>query len=323
MKKIISIILLMSIILYPVVIYADDITENNLKTAKEQTLDALKELKNAKPPIDSAVYHEKGSAYSDYKTSGLGPEYYKKTAESPYTKSKIAQGIAAVAETAVSSIGTAMQQSAEAQLTALAADLMGSGVPEYQTMATQLNKEAGYIATGDSIDAKQTADGINQFAAANLPVDLSYKPTSSETAALSPFAQFFEGFLGSVCSALTQGGFSVLTAALGTVFGPLGSIIGASAGSIVTALVNSLVYNYPVSAQGMGMSAASGVNSGIMNGSSSLSNTIKTSATPSTGGTSNQSSSSGLAPVPVATQVQGSSNTQINNYGTDSNIIKQ
>jgi len=319
MKKIVSIILTGMLALLPVLSFAET-TDDNLQAAKDQTLDVLKELKTAKGPnADESIYQEKGSAYSEYKTSGLGAEYYRKTAESPYTKSKIAQGIAGLAQTAAAAIGTSMQQSAAAQLAALAADLKASGVPEYQPLATSLATESGYVATGDSISAKQTAANIATYASTTLPVDTSYKPTSSETTALNPFGQFFKGFLDSVLSVLSSSATTVLMAALGSIFGPLGTVLGGSIGSMVSSIVNSLVNNTPINAESIGTSMAAGLDSAISATSNTIAASIRASSTPV-----NNPAASPASVVAGPTQVVGSSNpgaTTLQQSSTDTKAV--
>jgi hypothetical protein len=307
MQKIICAVMTGLMLFLPVLLLAAT-TEDNLKTAKEQTLDALKELKEAKGSnVDESVYREKGSAYSEYKTSGLGPDYYKKTAESPYTKSKIAQGIAAIAATAAAAIGTKMQDSAMQQLQSLAADLMGSGVPEYKTLAGDLTTEAGYIGTGDSISANKEAEIINTYAQTYLPVDPNYTPTASETAALNPFAQFMSGFLSSVFAVLSTAAIAILSNALGGIFGKVGSIVGSTVGSIISSIVSSLINNTPIDAKSLGSTAGSGAAGSVMSA-----------VTPSNNSTSG--SSSGVAGT--ATQVVGSENkVDVTGSSTDKQII--
>lgn len=304
MKKLLNAVIAAALLLAPVLSFAAS-TEDNLKAAKSQTQDALKELReakgnNANSMTDESTYREKGSAYSEYKTSGLGPEYYAKTAESPYTKSKIAQGIAAIAATAASSIGTSMQASVVSQLTAMINDLIGSGVPEYKAMAADLQKEVAFIKTGDSISAKKTAENIAAYAATNLPVDPSYVPTASESAAMDPFTQFFKGFLSSILSVLSNQAIAILTAALGTIFGgPVGAVLGGSVGTILSSLASSLINNTPIDATAMGAAAASSVNSAITGAGSSITTGIKISTTPSVSNTT--SNTSNTAPIPQNT----------------------
>ena len=319
MKKIISITLASLLGMVPVLSFAAT-TEDNLQAAKDQTLDALKELQNAKGPnngVDATLYQEKGSAYSEYKTSGLGADYYRKTAESPYTKSKIAEGIAALAQTAAASIGTSMQQSAAAQLASLAADLKASGVPDYQPLATSLATESGYVATGDSISAQQTATNIATYASTTMPVDT---PTASETAALNPFGQFFKGFLDSVLSVLSSQATTVLMAALGSIFGPLGTILGGSLGSMVSSIVSSLVNNTPINATSIGTSMAAGVDSVISSTSNTIAASFKVNPTP----VINPATSSSSSAVAGPTQVVGSENpgaTTVQQSSTDTKAV--
>ena len=318
MKRFVSALLTAVLVFVPLLSFAASTTEDNLKAAKDQTEDVLKELKTAKgtganETADQSLYREKGSAYSEYKTSGLGPDYYKKTAESPYTKSKIAEGIAALATTAAASIGTAMQTSVVSQLTAMISDLKASGVPEYQTMATSLEKENAAIQTGDSITAKSTAASIATYASTYLPVDTSYTPTASEKEALNPFAEFFKGFLDSILSVLSSSAIQVLTAALGTIFGPLGTVAGGALGNIVSALANSLINNTPIDAKSLGSSAAGGITGVISTNASAASSAIKASATPIA------TSQSSAAPAPL-TQREGA-NVEIQGSSTDTKMI--
>jgi hypothetical protein len=322
MKKVLSLVLVGLLTLRPVLSFAAT-TEDNLQAAKDQTLDALKELQNAKGPnnsADAAIYQEKGSAYSEYKTSGLGANYYRKTAESPYTMSKIAEAIAALAQTAASAIGTSMQLSAAAQMASLAADLKASGVPNYQPLATSLAAESGYVSTGDTISAQQTATNIAACAATTMPVDTSYKPTTSETAALSPFSQFFKGFLDSVLPVLSSAGMQVLMAALGSIFGPLGTtlgtIMGGSLGPMISNMVTCWLNNTPISDSGTGAEIATGINTYVNATSNSITASFKVSQTP----VINPATSSSSSAVAGPTQVVGSSNpgaTTIQKSSTD------
>jgi hypothetical protein len=319
MKKIIRTVLAAVLVFVPLLSFAAT-TEDNLQAAKNQTEDALKELKTVKGTgtnqnSDPALYREKGSAYSEYKTSGLGPDYYAKTAESPYTKSKIAQGIAALATTAAAAIGTSMQASVISQLTAMISDLKGSGVPEYQAMAADLQKEVGYIQTGDSISAKNTAVNITTYASTYLPVDTSYIPTASEKAALNPFVEFFKGFISSVLSVLSSSAIQILTTALGAIFGPFGAAIGGSLGAVVNSLAQSLIYNTPVDPSNLGSTAAGDVNSLISKNASSASSAIRTSATPAANGSSNN-------PISGPTQTNGDANAGSTTFQQNSTDTK-
>lgn len=324
MKKRFGTLLAILLVFVPIAVLATDSTEDNFQTAKNQISDSLKELKEAKGTRsnggDSSIYREKGSAYSEYKTSGLGPDYYAKTAESPYTKSKIAQGIAQIAATAAAAIGTSMQGSSATQLKTMAADLQASGVPEYQAMATQLVTEAKYIDNGDSISANKVAENIATYAATELPVDTNYTPTASEQAALNPFAEFFKGFLSSILSVLSSNAISILTTTLGTILGgPVGTALGGSLGGIVNALAQSLINNTPLDAASLGATAATGVNSVITNSASTASSAIKNSATPSASTTSSSSSSSTESVLPA--QKTGSE-VPIQKSGTDKPIFQ-
>jgi hypothetical protein len=315
MKRIISFFLVTALVFAPLLSYAAS-TEDNLRTAKEQTRDVLKELKTAKGTganeyADESIYKEKGSAYSEYKTSGLGSDYYTKTAESPYTKSKIAEGIAAVATSAASAIGTSMQTSVISQLTAMISDLKGSNVPEYQTMATSLEKENAAIKVGDSITAKKTAEDIATYASTYMPVDQSYTPTASEREALNPFVEFFKGFLGSILQVLSKSAIAVLTAALSTIFGPIGAAIGGSLSSVVESIAGSLINNTPIDASNLGSAAAGDINSVISKKAGDTSTAIEASATPAA------TSVSSTAPL---TQREGS-NVEVQGSSTDTKMF--
>jgi hypothetical protein len=208
-----------------------------------------------------------------------------------------------------------MQASAAAQLQSLAADLMGSGVPEYQELAASLKEETEYIKNGDSISANKMADIIKNYAASKLPVDKNYKPTASEQAALNPFAEFFKGFLASILSVLSSQAVAVLTTALGAIFaGPLGAIVSGSIGSILNSLASSLINNTPIDAANMGSMAAGALSAPINSAGSSIQTGIKSSVTPVI--------SSGTPSTTAPLKQQTGSEVQSNDYGKDTQKVK-
>ena len=306
MKKAISLVLVILMTAGPLLAE----TEESFQKAKDQTLSALKELRESKQAKDGIILKERGSQYSTYKNSGLGSDYYKKTAESPYTKSKIAEGLLAVAMTAAYTIGTPEQASSSNQLKQIAADLSGSGVPEYQTMADSLLKTAACIDASDQVCATTEVDNLKAWAQSNLPVDSNYKPTNSEKAVLSPFAQFMSGFLNSAFAKIFGAGMAALSTWLAALIGGPAGVFGAT---LITSIFSSIVQNIS-NPEAMGSSVGDKTSSALITTISDMSKNSST-ATPAAG-----SAGSSTGTVPKAPT--GSIDAVNSGASNDSQLLK-